>query len=256
MLDISFIDTNFMAGDYRIVGTDAYSPPVSENKIVELARTDGNVQLLDRLKGRVINMNGYLSVASTAALRPSIDALNVLLLQTGALRMTEDGVYREWNAKMTNLNVSRGSREITRATFSAQFQAQDPFSIDGTTDTLVSESAITAASTSVGIDVEGTYPAYTDMEITFNDVVPDSSDIEIYIENPSTSQTLTIVGTFKIGDIITIDIKRRLVFHNSALITPEGDFPIWLPGAGTFVISDNATSRDIDVTVTNTRRFL
>jgi hypothetical protein len=249
-------ELNLTTGDYRVSDTDAYSPAQAQVKTVELARADGNVQLLDRLQGRTINMSGTINTDTSLNLREAMDTLNVFLLESGKLRMTEDGNYREWTAKLANIVIRRGAQELTRATWSAQFISEKPYAESGYTDELINSTGITAASSTLPLTVYGSYPAYADITITINDIDPDTSDVTFYIENQATGQQLAITGTFVAGDTITINTLRRLIFHNSTLVNGEGDYPIWFNGAGNLVLSDSATTRDVDILVENTRRYV
>lgn len=255
-IEAQFSDLNMMSGNFITTDSDHYNPPVTEVKVVELARADGNVQLLDRLKGRVINVKGNIKADTSLELRESMDNLAAYLLKSGKLRFTEDYNYREWDAKLANMTIRREPQQINTASYSLQFISEKPYAVSGYTDELVNLSNVTTSSLSEALTVYGSYPAYTAITITLNSITPTDSDVSLYIENPSTGQMLTITDTFANGDTITIDIERRLAFLNSTLISPEGDFPVWFNGAGTFSYSDNATTRDIDILVTNVRRYL
>lgn len=247
---------NLMTGDYRVSDTDAYSPAQGEVKTIELARADGNVQLLSRLRGRTINMSGTINTSSSLELREAIDELNKFVLSSGKLRITEDSNYREWTAQLANITVRREPQELTRAKWTAQFLSEKPYAESGYIDDLVNETGITSANSTIPLTVYGSYPAYTNITLTINDIDPDTSDVTFYIENQATGQQLAITDTFVAGDIITINVEKRLIFLNSSVITGEGDFPVWFYGAGTLSLSDSATTRDIDILIQNTRRYV
>jgi phage-related protein len=258
MISLAFGATDISTGDYIVTGTDAFSAPKKKSEIVQLARRDGSVKLYDRLEGRSILVEGTIVSDDPAALRASMDALKALLLVgERALRITEDGSYREWgSAELANINVSREAQALTYAAFSAEFYSGDPFAIDGVTDTLVNQAAHTAATGAFAITAGGTYYAAPDITITLTAISPTNSDVNIVVGNPATSQYLTLSETWAAGDVITIDTLNKKAYRNANLIDAEGQFPLWLPGSGTFEYSDTATSRTVAISATNQRKWL
>lgn len=257
MIGFTFGGTDLQAGDFNVSDTNAFGAPERELKIIELARRDGTIEVFDRFKDREIELSGHIVTADSPSLRAAIDTLKgMLTMGRRQLRVTDiDSAYREWHAKLRNLNIARGPGDVSFATFSMVFHSEDPFATSGDIDTLLTETN-TLGSYARGITSLGTYPAYPDIVLTFNSIAPTNSAIEIVVGNPATNQFITIVRTIAATDTITIDSFNRQVFHNSTLISPEGQFPVWIPGSGTFEYSDNATSRNVSIALTNERRHL
>lgn len=258
LISVTFGATELSAGAYQATDTDAFSAPLKDVTIIELARADGSLQLLDRLKGRNIVVEGWIVTDSVTELRDAMDALKALMLVgEQPLRVTESGSYREWSsAKLNNVAITRGGQDVTFCRFSAEFFSKNPFAIDGATDALVSIAAQTAATSLTNISPGGSYYAAPEISITLTALEPNTTPVSIVIGNPSTSQYLTITATFADGDVITVDTLNHRVFLNSTLISVEGQFPIWMPGAGSFDYSDSASSRTVAISVTNQRKWL
>lgn len=257
MIGFDFASIDFQSGEYRTTETDAWSAPKKEAKMIELARTHGSIQVFERLKGKVINASGYIKAADGAALRDAIERFNSLLLAgVQPLRITEDGSYREWLARLQNVNISRDETQVTYAVWSAQFQSEKPFAVDGNVDTVVDVQGITTDSYNAFFTSQGSYLGQPVILITLNDIEPDDSDLTITIGNPATSQYLDFTDTFTDGDVISINTLTKRCFRNSTPISPEGEFPSWIPGPGTLAYSDSGTTRDVDILATQDRRFM
>lgn len=244
---------------YLITKTNAFGAPEKALTTLERARRDGNVLLFDRLKGRDIDAEGVVKAASSALLKTAMDDLKKLLIMgKQPLKITEDAAYRQWSeAVLRNVNISREATDLTQAAFSLQFATEEPYAVSGETDTLLSATAETAGFKSHSITPQGSYLSYPTITLTINSINPNTSDVEIGIGNPATSQFLRITDTFTTGDVLTIDTFNRQAFLNTELISPDGMFPEWIPGAGNHIdYSDTATTRDYDLTVSSERKWL
>lgn len=256
MIGFDFANIDLQDGQYRTTETDAWSAPKKEARTIELARKHGSIQVFERLQGKTINAAGYIKAADGPSLRSAIETLNSLLLAgPRPLRITEGGEYREWMARLLNINISRDETQVTYATWSAQFVSDNPFSVDGNTDTIVDVQGITTDSYNAFFTSQGSYPGYPVILVTLNDVTYDG-ELTVTIGNPATSQYLDFTDTFADGDVISINTMTRRCFKNTQPISPEGEFPAWIPGAGTLEYSDNGTARDVDILATQDRRFM
>lgn len=257
MIGLNFATTDLQSGNIRTTASDAWSAPKKEAKMIQLARSHGSIQVFERLQGKTINASGYLKADDGPALRAAIEHFNSLLLAgIQPLRMTEGSEYREWQARLQNINISRDETQVTYATWSAQFVSEKPFSLDGNNDTIVDVEGITAGSYNAFFTSQGSYPGYPLILITLNDIEPDDAEATITIGNPATSQFLDFTDTFTDGDVISIDTLTRRCFKNTQPISPEGEFPAWIPGPGTMAYSDNGTVRNVDILATQDRRFM
>lgn len=257
MIGFDFANIDFQSGNIRTTETDAWSAPKKEAKMIELARSHGSIQVFERLQGKTINAKGYILTETGTQLRDAIERLNSLLLAgIHPLRMTEEGSYREWQARLQNINIARDETEVTYATWSAQFVSEKPFAIDGNTDTLINVSGITTDSYNAFFTSQGSYPGYPVILITLTALEPNNSPVTISIGNPATSQSLDFTDVFADGDVISIDTLTRRCFKNTTPISPEGEFPAWIPGPGTLSYSDSGSSRSVAILATQDRRFM
>jgi len=257
MIGLTFAGVDLSSGANTVTETDAFSAPSKTTKIIELARRDGSVQVFEKFNSRTIQVSGYVKADTGLNLRAAMDQLKKLLLAPKSqLTLTEDGYPMTWDqTKMKNLNIARDRNQVSYATWSAEFFSQQPFGVDGISDTWFDQD-VTGATQTVAFNVYGTYPGYPIIDITVTAINPNDTDTTIVFGNPATSQLLEITRTFKAGDIINIDTLNRRVFIGTELISPDGQFPAWIPGAGTFEVSDLATTRTLHIKAVAPRRYL
>ena len=257
MIGINFAGIDFTSGAYTVTETDAFSAPGKTTKIIELARRDGSVQVYEKFKSRTIQVSGYIKSDTGLNLRAAMDSMKRLLLSPkSSLVLTEDGYPMTWDkTKLNNVNISRDRNQVTYATFSAEFFSEQPFGLDGVSDTWFDQ-VVTGSTQSIPFNVNGTYPGYPIIDITVNAINPNDVETTMVFGNPATSQLLELTRIFKAGDIINIDTLNRRVFVGTQLVSPDGQFPAWVPGAGTFEISDLATTRNLSVKAVAPRRYL
>lgn len=257
MIGLTFAGIDLSSGANTVTETDAFSAPQKTTKIIELARRDGSVLVFEKFNSKTISVSGYVKADTGLNLRAAMDQLKRLLLAPkSSLTLIEDGYSMIWDqTKMRNLNISRDRTQVTYATWSAEFFSQQPFGVDGVSDTWFDQD-VTAASNTVPFVVNGTYPGYPIIDITVTAINPNDTDTTIVFGNPATSQMLEITRTFHAGDIINIDTFNRRVFVGTQLVSPDGQFPAWVPGPGTFEISDLATTRTLHIKAVAPRRYL
>lgn len=255
MIGFDFAGLDLQAQGITVTETNAFGAPEKESKIIDLARRHGSVKVYERLKDRRITLGGAVNLGTQDDLVNAMDILKgFLLFGTGNLNVTDGTRLRRWIADCENMNISRDENMVTRAIWSAEFYSGNPFAVDGVTDTLI-DTTITTTSYNGFMQINGSYLGYPIIQLTVTSVSPGTA-IDITIQNPVTSQALTISHAFVGGEIITIDTFNETVFIDSLQINPSGQFPVWLPGGGSLQYSDTAASRSVHMLVTNDRRYL
>lgn len=258
MRSLSFNGLNLQADPFRTVDLGELMGSPTRNIIAEeLARSDNAVAVFRKYMSRSYTISGNLRDATSDLVDAAIDQIKYRMLhQIGDMALGWAGGTRYYRSECKNVNIARSATDLTRAGWSAEFFMPIAFATDGTTATLASSTAVTAASQTLATNNIGTYLALPIIEITFTAVSPTVSPIEIVIGNPESSEYLTITDTFANGDTLTIDLEQNQIFHNSELINPAGDFPAWAPGSGLLDYSDNASSRTMDINATYSPRYL
>lgn len=255
---VSLEGLDLQAGNFRVTNTDAFSSPKKEITLIELARDDGARNVFERFTQRDIGVEGYINSSTSDDADASVDLLKTYLNRKDLeLKIGFAGGSRIWTVAFQELAIGKNTNDPTYYSWTGKFLAPKPFAIDETSSsTLASESALTAATSIIAVDGEGTYLVVPEIVITINSIDPDDSDVSITVSNPATSRSMTITQTLQAGDVITLDCFNKVIYLNSAVIPGVGNFPTWLPSAGTLEVSDTATTRNIDVSATYRKRYL
>lgn len=247
---------DLQSGAYRITDTDAFSSPVKDVNIIELARKDGAKAVFERYKSRKINLTGYIQTDTVNEADSALDTLKSFINRRGLeLKIGYLDEYRVFTVNTESLQVARKNTDVSRMGFNIQSVAPNPFAVDETETTLVDESGVTS-SANISVNAGGSYFALPLIVITINAIDPDDSPVTITIGNAIENTYMSITGTFVAGDVITLDSYNEIIYLNSAIIEGDGIFPIWSPAGGTFEYTDDATTRDIDILATYYRRWL
>lgn len=243
-------------GAFRITDTDVFSMAPKVNKLIELARSDGGVQVMEKFAAKPISLTGTINADSSSELEAYIDQLKTYVGQKNMrLEVGYRNGYRLWTVNVENCSIARSATEVSRCGFSLALRAPKPYAVDYDSDVFVGETGRTAAF-SVGVDAGGTYLVFPVFEITINSINPDDSETTITIGNPAEDRFINVTDIFQAGDVITVDSVYKQVYKNDTLLRPTGNFPVWLPGAGTFEYSDTATTRNIDISANYDYRWL
>lgn len=241
---------------FRIKDTNLFGTADVVVDYADFARSDGRTFLGDRMAGRTIEFAGQIATKSQAEADTAIDILK-RLLRYGVTTVVVDfpDGDRMWRGEVSNINISRGAQDISRAAFSFQLMTETPAAeATGGAVPLVEPTTITNSSALLSGDNVGTYIAQPLITIQTLSV---SNGAEFIIGNPDTSEYTTFTLPFKSGDIITIDCQRKSIVHNGSIIRGAGTFPAWLPGKGLIEYNDNInTSRQVKLTATYTPRYL
>lgn len=246
------------SGNYRVTAADVFSAPDVEAKAIELARTDGTKEVFSRYRDRTLTLEGLIkpTTQTEAAADAALDVLKTYMKTLDNLDVGYNGGTRRWRARFTNLQITREAHDITVMGYRASFYAAKPYANDTTSATLYS-GTVTLGSNSLGITVNGSYPASPVFVLTIGSISPSGANT-IIIGNPAESSYLSITGNFVATDVITIDTnpETRGVQLNGVPIPTTGPFPAWAPGPGTLSVADTATSRSITVLATYPPRYI
>ncbi len=253
----SFAGLDLSSGNYRIQDTNAFSNPDREVKAIELARSDGSEAVFKRYKERHITMNGLIKGSSSDDVEAVLDNLKLYLDRVGVLDIGYRGGIRRWpNAIMENAIVSRAGSDINQMGISYSFFVPKPWALD-TTSAALATATITAPSTSISVNVAGSYPALPVYTLTINTISPNNNMLNLVISNQAESRYLTISRQNPLaGDVIVIDCVKGEVRYNGIAIRATGRFPVFAPLGGTLVITHDAVALNMGLLSPYDKRFL
>ena len=259
MRAVLFNGFNLQSKPFKVQGTDAFSAPVRDIIVHELARSDNAVDVFRRYNSRNINLNGSIHADDEVGCDLAIDQLKLKVMQAGKgqLQMGYAGGYRYWAAEAKNLNIARRATDLSTAAWSVQMLVAKFYATDGNRDVLIDDEVVTTDSANILITPLGTYLSRPLITITYGAIDPSDSDLEITIGNPNSNDYLSITETIQPGDVLSIDTLYERVFLNSELLKPVGSFPAWQPGQTSgFDYSDTATTRSATIRAEADRVFI
>ena len=233
-------------GNVRVQSTNLFGIAKRTVDSGELARDDGRILLNSgHFAGRTISVAGQVSASSQRECDWLIDWLKRTLTfgQKIELATNFPEGYRIWSGVATNLNISRGSFDVSRAGFSFEMECESPAarSSVGLIDFSAATNISTAAS-AISVENIGTYR--TKPTIIISSSSSSSSSTEITLGNPDSSEYLTFNANLKAGDVITVDCEAKTIIHNSMQLRASGTFPCWEYGAGMLEYQDNLAARN------------
>jgi hypothetical protein len=252
----NFIDLDLQGGAYTTVNSGIDNTPPTKQKTVDIARGDGEVSMFLGYGSRAWEHSGTIRADSSDALEQAIDAIKRYNHRKGTYFYGYAGGTRYIEAVLRNIIISRAPTDLSRAGYSAEFYAEDPFITNGETGTLVNETGVTDADITFSVNVEGTYLAAPIYQITYTDIDPDDTEVEIILTNNSENHSLIINHIIQAGDVLTINSIEETVFLNGTIILADGLFPLFAPETGSLKYQDNATTREFDILGTYEKRFL
>lgn len=169
------------------------------------------------------------------------------------LSQTTDITFKQANVVAANLRPNSSKTSV----ITVEFTLDDPIGIGSNTQTLLSSTGVTSASTSIDlstIDLQGTfqeqYPVY---KITINSLTNGSSP-SITIVNGIT--TITIAQQFAAGDILIVDTDLMKVTLNGELIDFTGGLPFIADPDATITISNTLSARNLNIEVKTNPRYI
>lgn len=252
----AFAGLDLTTGNYRVLSTNAFSNPEREIKAIELARADGSEAVFKRYKERAITLDGLIKGTSSSDVETTLDTLKTYLNRSGPLDIGYKSGIRRWQCEMQNFIVSREATDINQMAVSYSFYSKKPYSVDTTSANLAS-TTITAATNSISVTGQGSYPSLPIYTLTINAISATSTILNLVISNHTESRYLTITRSNPVaGDVIVINCLDSSVTYNGIAMRARGRFPIFAPGSGTLGISDDAVSRNISVDAPYDLRFL
>ena len=106
------------------------------------------------------------------------------------------------------------------------------------------------------INYEGDYLALPVITVTYNQVTPIDRPINIEIGNASQSYTLKISQALAAGSTLTIDCVNDEVLLGTTVIRPRNPHPAFFQAGQLFTYSDDAATKNIDISARYYPRWL
>lgn len=222
---------------------------------VPIARANLSKTLNRTNQIRTIPCMIQLKATNPASLKTQVDTLQTLLTGVGNLDIDlgQDGTYRRFIAEPSELDIKNVPNAINAVNVNFNWVCVDPFGRDTSTTTVtLSDTTITGASETSTFTLGGTADQLPTITLTINSVSASSFN-SITVTNPATGMYLVISRLFAASDVIVFDLFNKSIKVNGTEVDYLGPLAamVWANGAGSVTISDDFSSRNMTLGMTN-----
>lgn len=205
---------------------------------------------------KTIAVKGMLLGTSAANAEALIDTFQTqMAVMDKNLDIGYGGSTRRYVCTPTKVSVKRPNRGSYWANFEVDFLATE-YGRDTSTTALLSASANTSASRTIGLTVGGSAP---DQLLRFQVTVTAATGLTnkyITITNDTTETAIQVVRTWVVGDVLEVDVANTTVKVNGTLVDFNGAFPYFTPGTHDSIMTNDFTTRTLTTTIDYTKRYL
>lgn len=249
---ISF-DSHNLSSSYLIVNRiNKSDAPVRDVQVENLAFNDGFVIASDFWRSRTIKIAGMLDATSSGHLASLLDTLKQDLSGVNKNLDVDHGTgTRRYKGTLGRLEAPEDFFNITHLPYTAEFICQ-PFGYD-TSSVNISSDDITGSSRTVTSTIQGTFRPLPTITITFTSETGASA---VSFANNTTGDTITITQAFNAADVLIINCEEQKVTVNGTQVDFAGPIPLFDVGSNEMVLTVAATSRDVDLDIDYTPRYL
>lgn len=229
------------------------------NKVAEmLAKADANGSVIPTTNypSKRIALGGSIHGSTQDDLDSRIDAFKGFFNGTDKnLDIDYSGSTRRYIATANGISIERQQKALF-AKFTVELICSQPFGVDTSSTSLISQLNSTAATYTATPTILGSapyqYPVFT---ITL-DALTGTGDY-LQISNDENTQAIEIYGLgLTAGDVIEIDCFNRTVKVNGDDANYYGTFLELEPGASSITYSDGFTTRTVDIVASYYKRWL
>ena len=210
------------------------------------------------LMPRQIKINMQIIAADRTAADSALSSLKRVLNRRKAdLVVGRPGNYKVWNVHVSprGLPTKRKGTDISRIPFTLNLAADDGVGRALNPKNLFSPLTGQTADFEVAVDYEGDEIALPIFVITYNSIAPTNSEIEVRLYNTSISTPTIISRTITPGSVLEVDCDAEIARLGTTIVRHRNDFISFAEAGEIFRYSDNATSRNIDISATYHPRF-
>lgn len=250
-------DGNFIESDnFHITQIDHYSIPSKDVPIRALAFANKSSIPWSNYPDKGIKVEGYIKCDDTYSLEAYIDILKgYLTAQDAELDIDYNSGTRRYIATVNRTDIKRTDSKKF-ASFTIDFICSQPFGVETSSTSLVSEANYTSSSNTYSRYIYGTAPyQYPIITITI-DALTGTGDY-IQISNDNNGQTMLLYGLgLSATDVIVIDTFERTVTLNGATVDYFGTFLELGTGWQSITYTDGFDTRTVDIDIIYYKRYL
>jgi phage-related protein len=229
------------------------------DKIAEmLAKADADQSVIPNIayQSKKVTIGGTLHGNTQADLDDRIDTFKGYFNgKDKNLDIVYGSSTRRYIATVNTISVQREDRALF-AIFQIEFICSQPFGIDTSPTSLISQLNNTAASYTATPTIGGNAPYQLPVFTITLDAITGTGDY-IQISNDNTNQSIELFGLGLVAsDVVEIDCSNRTVKVNGTDVNYYGTFLEFEPGAASITYADGFTTRTVDIVAAYYKRWL
>lgn len=238
--------------------TDHNSSPENQLSIYTIAHANKRSIADSEYPDKRITVKGQL-VADNIALMDALEDTfkGYLIGENKYLDIGHGGSTRRYIVTPVIVNVDRRN-QLAWANFTLVFECKEPFGFNTTPSNVLNDTTgNTTAPALHPITFTGNAPWQKPIiTITLGTVTGATGNRTLSIGNDATGQVISITGDFFSGDVIVIDSDDPSVEINNIAVAFTGALPEFMPGPGDLSYDDDFLTRDYDISVDVTPRWM
>lgn len=222
------------------------------------ARGHGGKPIQANYRSKQITILGHISAPDRDALDIVTDALKFALQGTElSLDVVQGGVLRTYTVTVEDGGGGIDLNVIERgvATVTLNFVAADPFGRDTLQTALTFTNPKTTAVSDSAVTIGGSWLAELNLTVVMTTITGGTAKT-YSVSNPTTGESMSVTRTYTSGDVLSLDVRNRLVAINGASVDYLGVFPHWQPGTGIIRLTDDFTTRSVSLSASYYKRYL
>lgn len=248
------VDLNSITG-WLTTSTVSYRHPQRVVSRFGLVNNDNAIVDSAYYNGSTVTIEGIITADGRENLDSSISELKELLEPINVdLELMISGERRKYiETTMTNIVISDVNGGYAK--ISIEFATKENVSRSISATSLYSVANLTSGDVSYPVIFAGTAKQLPVITITFDSGTP-TANRTITVENPATGKTISVQTGWTATDVLIIDCDNKTVTQNGIETVYQGNFLEWASGAGHINFSDDFTTRQIDIAISYTKRWL
>lgn len=221
-----------------------------------LADTDGSSIPSLNYPSRKISIGGAIAGSTQDDLDSRIDTFKGYFRGKDLnLDIDYNGTTRRYVATPNTVSVKRMQLALY-AEFAIEFICTNPFGLDTSSTSLISDLNKTGATYTYTPTIGGTAPFQLPIFTITLDAITGAGDY-LQISNDNNDQQILLYGLgLATGNVIVIDCVERTVTVNGVEVDYYGTFLELPPGASSITYTDGFTTRTVDIVASYTKRYL
>ena len=247
-------DLNLIAG-WRTTGTDTFRYPTRKLTNSSLAHTDKTITTSAYFTGRSIDVRGVITISGRELLDDSISELKRILQPINkTLQLPISGTQRVFSS-VTVKNIIIQDVAGGFAKIDVEFATSDPHSYDLATTELLNALNLASGDKSYPVTFVGTAQQLPVITLTI-DSMGVSINRTVTFYSPAIGTSISIQRDWTATEVLVIDNLNQTVKVDGTDVGFTGNFLAWDSGMKFINYTDNFGTRQVDINVTYTKRYL